>query len=55
MPRQVNTTELYEFCQILFRTLDRLGGDLLPLFLSARAYRLRKIPALITGLHPLLR
>jgi hypothetical protein len=36
MPRQVNTTELDEFCQLLFRTLDRLGDDLLPLFLSKR-------------------
>lgn len=40
MPRHVNTTELDEFCQLLFRTLDQLGGkrdrDLLPLFLGGR-------------------
>jgi hypothetical protein len=56
MPRQVNTAELDEFCQLLFRTLDRLGGkrdrDLLPLFLGGRdatptAYE--KYPRLLLG------
>ncbi len=40
MPKKVNSKELDEFCQLLFRTLDRLGGkrerDLLPLFLGGR-------------------
>lgn len=49
MPRQVNTTELDEFCQLLFRTLDRLGGDLLPLFLSERPTSYEKYPRLLLG------
>lgn len=49
MPRQVNTTELDEFCQLLFRTLDRLGGDLLPLFLSERPTAYEKYPRLLLG------
>lgn len=49
MPKQVNTTELDEFCQLLFRTLDRLGGDLLPLFLSERPTSYEKYPRLLLG------
>ncbi|RLC78721.1 MAG: hypothetical protein DRI61_09375 [Chloroflexi bacterium] len=49
MPRQVNTPELDEFCQLLFRTLDRLGGDLLPLFLSDRPTSFEKYPRLLLG------
>lgn len=49
MPREVNTAELDEFCQLLFRTLDRLGGDLLPLFLSERPTSFEKYPRLLLG------
>jgi len=49
MPRQVNTTELDEFCWLLFCTLDRLGGDLLPLFLSERPTGYEKYPRLLLG------
>lgn len=49
MPRQVNTPELDEFCGLLFRTLDRLGGNLLPLFLSERPTSYEKYPRLLLG------
>jgi hypothetical protein len=56
MPRQVNTAELDEFCQLLFRALDRLGGkrdrDLLPLFLGGRdatPTAFEKYPRLLLG------
>lgn len=49
MPRQVNTAELDEFCQLLFRALDRLGGDLLPFFLSERPTSFEKYPRLLLG------
>jgi hypothetical protein len=49
MPRQVNTAELDEFCGLLFRALDRLGGDLLPLFLSERPTAYEKYPRLLLG------
>jgi len=49
MPRQVNTAELDEFCGLLFRTLDHLGGDLLPLFLSERPTSYEKYPRLLLG------
>lgn len=49
MPRQVNTAELDEFCGLLFRTLDHLGGDLLPLFLSERPTGYEKYPRLLLG------
>jgi hypothetical protein len=49
MPRQVNTAELDEFCGLLFRALDRLGGDLLPLFLSERPAAYEKYPRLLLG------
>jgi len=49
MPRQVNTAELDEFCQILFQALDRLGADLLPLFLRGRPTSFEKYPRLLLG------
>lgn len=49
MPRQVNTVELDQFCNLLFRALDRLGGDLLPLFLSDRPTSYEKYPRLLLG------
>ena len=49
MPRQVDTAELDEFCGLLFRALDRLGGDLLPLFLSERPTAYEKYPRLLLG------
>ena len=49
MPRQVDTPELDEFCRLLFHTLDRLGGDLLPLFLSERPTAYEKYPRLLLG------
>jgi len=49
MPRQVNTAELDEFCRLLFRALDRLGGNLLPLFLSERPTAYEKYPRLLLG------
>jgi hypothetical protein len=49
MPKEVNAAELSEFCQLLFRTLDRLGGDLLPLFLSERPTSFEKYPRLLLG------
>ncbi len=49
MLRAINTPELDEFCQLLFRTLDRLGGDLLPLFLSERPTAYEKYPRLLLG------
>jgi len=47
MPRQVNTCELDEFCGLLFRILDHLGSDLLPLFLSERPTSYEKYPRLL--------
>jgi hypothetical protein len=44
MPKQVDTAQLEEFCGLLFRTLDRLGGDLLPLFLSEPPTAYEKYP-----------
>lgn len=49
MSRQVSTAELNEFCGLLFRALDRLGGDLLPLFLSERPTSYEKYPRLLLG------
>lgn len=49
MPRQVDTAKLDEFCGLLFRALDRLGGDLLPLFLSERPTSYEKYPRLLLG------
>jgi len=49
LAREVNTTELDQFCEILFRALDRLGGDLLPLFLSERPTSYEKYPRLLLG------
>ncbi|MGQ9555188.1 MAG: hypothetical protein ACUVWR_13895 [Anaerolineae bacterium] len=50
MPRQVDTAKLDEFCTLLYRTLDHLGGgDLLPLFLSERPTAFEKYPRLLLG------
>ena len=49
MPRQVNAAELDEFCRLLFHALDRLGGDLLPLFLRDRPTSYEKYPRLLLG------
>ncbi|MBW1946416.1 MAG: hypothetical protein JRI33_00605 [Deltaproteobacteria bacterium] len=49
MPRQIDTAQLEEFCGVLFRALDRLGGDLLPLFLSDRPTSYEKYPRLLLG------
>jgi len=50
MPKRVDTEKLNEFCEILFRVLDRLGGgreDLLPLFLSEKPTSYEKYPRLL--------
>ncbi len=50
MPKKVDTEKLNEFCDILFRVLDRLGGgreDLLPLFLSEKPTAYEKYPRLL--------
>lgn len=50
MPKKVDTEKLNEFCEILFRVLDRLGGgreDLLPLFLSEKPTSYEKYPRLL--------
>jgi len=50
MPKKVDTEKLNEFCDLLFRTLDRLGGDredLLPLFLSEKPTAFEKYPRLL--------
>lgn len=50
MPKKVDTEKLNEFCDQLFRTLDRLGGDredLLPLFLSEKPTSYEKYPRLL--------
>ncbi len=50
MPKKVDTEKLNEFCDLLFRTLDRLGGDredLLPLFLSEKPTAYEKYPRLL--------
>jgi len=47
MSRQINTAELDEFCGLLFHTLDHLGGDLLPLFLSERPTAYEKYPRML--------
>jgi len=50
MPKQVDAAQLEEFCGLLFRALDRLGGDLLPLFLSERPTAYEKYPRLLLEL-----
>ena len=50
MPKKVDTEKLNEFCDLLFRTLDRLGGgreELLPLFLSEKTTSYEKYPRLL--------
>jgi hypothetical protein len=47
---KLRTTELDEFSELLFRALDRLGGDLLPLFLSERPSAFEKYPRMLVAL-----
>lgn len=47
---QLRTTELEEFSNQLFRTLDRLGGGLLPLFLNERPSAFEKYPRMLVAL-----
>lgn len=53
MPKKVDTERLDQFCGLLFRTLDRLGGgtreDLLPLFLNEKPTSYEKYPRLLLG------
>ncbi|TRZ67185.1 MAG: hypothetical protein D4Q77_03475 [Methanothrix sp.] len=53
MPKKVDTQKLNEFCGLLFRALDRLGGsrdrDLLPFFLNERPTSYEKYPRLLLG------
>jgi hypothetical protein len=47
---RLQTYELEAFSERLFRTLDRLGGDLLPLFLSKRPSAFEKYPRMLVAL-----
>jgi len=47
---KLRTAELDEFSELLFRALDRLGGDLLPLFLSERPSAFEKYPRMLVAL-----
>ena len=47
---KLRSTELDEFSELLFRALDRLGGDLLPLFLSERPSAFEKYPRMLVAL-----
>lgn len=47
MVRQVNTAKMDQFCGLLFRALDRLGGDLLPFFLDDKPTSYEKYPRLL--------
>jgi hypothetical protein len=52
---ELRTTELDEFSELLFRALDRLGGDqqdrdLLPFFLSERPSAFEKYPRMLVAL-----
>jgi len=49
MPKEVDTKRLDQFCELLFRTLDKLGGDLLPFFLSDKPTSYEKYPRLLLG------
>jgi hypothetical protein len=46
----LRTAELDVFSEQLFRTLDRLGGDLLPFFLSERPSAFEKYPRMLVAL-----
>ena len=47
---KLRTAELDEFSELLFRALDRLGGDLLPFFLSERPSAFEKYPRMLVAL-----
>jgi len=47
---KLRNTELDEFSGLLFRALDRLGGDLLPFFLSERPSAFEKYPRMLVAL-----
>ncbi|HDQ73591.1 MAG TPA: hypothetical protein ENN19_16060 [Chloroflexi bacterium] len=47
---KLRTAELDEFSELLFRALDRLGGDLLPFFLSERPSAYEKYPRMLVAL-----
>jgi hypothetical protein len=47
---ELRTDELDAFSGLLFRALDRLGGDLLPLFLSERPSAFEKYPRMLVAL-----
>jgi hypothetical protein len=49
MPKQVDVSALDEFCTQLFGTLDRLGGELLPVYLTERPTAFEKYPRLLLG------
>jgi len=47
---KLRTAELDEFSTLLFGALDRLGGDLLPFFLSERPSAFEKYPRMLVAL-----
>jgi hypothetical protein len=47
---ELRNAELHEFSELLFRALDRLGGDLLPFFLSERPAAFEKYPRMLVAL-----
>lgn len=47
---KLRTAELDEFSELLFCALDRLGGDLLPFFLSERPAAYEKYPRMLVAL-----
>jgi hypothetical protein len=47
---RLRTAQLDEFSELLFRALDRLGGDLLPFFLSERPSAFEKYPRMLVAL-----
>ena len=47
---KLRNAELYEFSELLFRALDRLGGDLIPFFLSERPSAFEKYPRMLVAL-----
>lgn len=46
----LRTTELDKFSSLLFQALDRIGGDLLPFFLSERPSAFEKYPRMLVAL-----
>jgi len=49
MSKQLDVSGLDEFCTRLFGTLDRLGGDLLPIRMSERPTAFEKYPRILLG------